>query len=142
MLIYIKDAETFKIQIDFTEDELSNNKFNKTINSLVGNSGLHVKRDYPIVTVTPKNKVTFTNIGQLVDYVRELFIRDVVFEYDEQGEKMPKDLSECCQFTFTKHITQTPEEPEEPAVIEKPIKEVKDGSGVQESFLDSLRKTV
>jgi hypothetical protein len=128
MLIYIKDAETFKIQLDFTEDELTHNKFNKTINSLVGNSGLHVKRDYPIVTVTPKNKVTFTNIGQLVDYVRELFIQDVVFEYDEVGERLPKDLSECCQFTFTKHVTQEPEpiepepEPEE-LLIEDRLKD-------------------
>jgi len=125
MLIYIKDAETFKLQLDFTEDELTHNNFNKTITSLIGNTGLHVKRDYPIITVYPKNKVTFTNIGQLVDYVRELFIQDVNFEYDEQAELLPKDLSECCQFTFTKHPTQEPEpEPEPEGPVEDRLKDL------------------
>jgi hypothetical protein len=167
MIATIIDDKT--IIYTFTKEDLDNQNFNKALSKIRNIAKCNVNKKGETVTITLKDKPqnSTTELGQILDEIREILQGDVIFEYEDKEiiiqeeikdpktkeiiqpeiktiEKVqkPKDLKDNPCLKFTPHPTQTIE-PEPVEVEPEKIKEDEvDEPGVQESFLDSLRKTL
>jgi len=92
MIIIQSEINPNQLIIRFTSEEQQNSLYTGTLNQL--------KTVYPEITENMTDIIidNITNIGQTVDSIRELFCGDVLFEYDNECNQLPKDLSNNTQF--------------------------------------------
>ena len=106
MIIIQSEINPNQLIIQLTQAEEQNTLYTDTVNKL--------KELYPQIT-EENTTITIdgiTNVGQTVDAIRELFCGDVIFEYDESGNPLPKDLSGCPQFALGETDEVIPDDPE------------------------------
>jgi ABC-type antimicrobial peptide transport system ATPase subunit len=94
MIIIQSEINPNQLIIQFTQAEQQNTLYVSTVNQL---KELYSQINEENTTITVDD---ITNVGQTVDTVRELFCGDVIFEYDESSNPLPKDLSDCPLFTL------------------------------------------
>lgn len=94
MIIIQSEINPNQLVIRFTAGEQQNSLYTSTVTQL--------KAEYQDITEEGTDIIVdnITNIGKAVDSIRELFCGDVIFEYDESGNPLPKDLSNCPQFVL------------------------------------------
>ena len=91
MIIIQSEINPNQLIIRFTSEEQQNSLYHCTVEQL--------KTVYPTIMEDGTDIIVDNiTIGQTVDSIRELFCGDVLFEYDNEGNQLPKDLSKCPQF--------------------------------------------
>lgn len=121
MKIIVLDYNTMHLLLEFTEDELKHPLFSSTLSRMRNNDGFEVHKSSKLVSVQVIDFDSVETIGMAVDDIRELWMGDVVFDYesveispvilDDDGnivseavteiQRKVKDLSKCPCFTFT-----------------------------------------
>jgi len=95
MIIMIKQVDPIVIQLSFTEEEAQHPLFSSTLNEMYQNTDYDISGNDENVNVEIQQDLYYDITGQTVDDIRELWCGDVVFEYDGEGNPLPKDLSNC-----------------------------------------------
>ncbi|MFZ3130710.1 MAG: hypothetical protein WA125_06300 [Desulfosporosinus sp.] len=110
-----------QLLIEFTEEETTHPLFLSTVSRFRNKDEFEIHKAGELITVNMLDPDAIQTIGVAVDDIRELFMGDVVFDYeevevepailDEEGEiivpatteirQKPKDLSNCPCFSFT-----------------------------------------
>ena len=93
MIIVIIDEST--LQLTFTPTELTHPLFHSVLNKMYASNDYDAHKHQEDINVDLPETSTYTIIGSTVDILRELWCGDVVFQYDPDGNQLPKDLTGC-----------------------------------------------
>jgi hypothetical protein len=94
MQIIVKQVIPITVELDFSDEELQNLLFSPTYDKMSSTEGYTVNEIEQSVTIEVESNDE-NELGKVVDDLRELWCGDVVFEYDNHGNPLPKDLSNC-----------------------------------------------
>ncbi len=96
MLILVEQLSPISLKLQFNEDELNHPLFQITLNKMYGIDNFDVSANNTSIDIEVEQmQSSYDVVGQTVDDIRELWCGDVIFQYDNQGNPLPKDLSEC-----------------------------------------------